>query len=389
SLNGNSLLVIEDDPKFFHTLSQLAGKYQFNCVHAGTGQDGLEIAERAKPSAIILDLGLPDIDGQKVLEKLKNGHATRNIPVHIISGRDPQTFTDSSIAGYLMKPVSISDIDKVFSTLEGAISQGIRDVLILDLDANERQKVGALLEEKNLHVGYACNAGEAEKMLSDSQWQCVIMDLHLGEITGLDFLHKMKNQLGSNMPSVVIHTSQSPSEKEHAELQEFTSAMVIKGDRAMERVIDEVSLFLHSVNKENSVPEEKSAPTGEKSLEGHKIMLVDDDLRNTFALSKVLQGLGMEIVLANNGKNALDKLEDEEGIELILMDIMMPVMDGYEATRSIRQMNCYKELPVIALTAKAMADDRARCLDAGANDYMTKPIDMAKLTEMLKVWLFR
>ncbi|WP_067517167.1 response regulator [Endozoicomonas ascidiicola] len=390
STEGNSLLVIEDDPNFFNTLNQLAGKYQFNCQHAETGRQGLELAENTRPSAIILDLGLPDMDGQEVLEKLKNGNATRNIPVHIISGRDPHLFKDASVAGYLMKPVSISDIDNVFSTLEDAIHQDISDVLILDLDDSERKKIGAILEKKQLHVGYAATADEAQKMLSDSHWQCMIMDLNLGETSGLDFLQTVKEQLGEKMPSVVIHTAQPPSASEHAQLQEYTSAMVMKGDRAMERVTDEVSLFLHTVNKDNSVTEEKPMPAGgEKSLDGRKIMLVDDDLRNTFALSKALQGLGMEVVLADNGKNALTKLEEEEGVELVLMDIMMPVMDGYEATRAIRQMPYFKDLPVIALTAKAMADDRAKCLEAGANDYMTKPVDMAKLTEMLKVWLSR
>ena len=384
------LLVIEDDPHFVAILTQLAGKHHFGCLYASTGEQGIALARQHRPSAIILDLGLPDMDGQEVLSHLKSDDATRHIPVHIVSGRDPGSVSSMGAVGYLMKPVSVTDIDKAFLTLEKAISQDIRDVLILDLDEEQRAQVGSMLEQKGLHVGYASSVADAEKELDDHRWHCLIMDLELGDIGGLEFLEKMKGKLGPDMPSVVIHTAHPVDKAEHSRLQEFTNAMVMKGDRAFERITDEVSLFLHTVNKDqvDDTPDEPVVGA-EKSLDGHKILLVDDDLRNTFALSKALQGMGLEVVLADNGKNAISKLEEEDGIELVLMDIMMPIMDGYEATSTIRQMNEFKELPVIALTAKAMAGDKAKCLEAGANDYMTKPLDMDKLTEMLKVWLLR
>lgn len=384
------LLAIEDDPHFVTILTQLAGKHRFGCLHATTGKQGIALARQHRPSAIILDLGLPDMDGQEVLAQLKADDATRHIPVHIISGRDPASVSGLGTVGYLKKPVSITDIDQAFLTLGQAISQDIRDVLILDLDEQQRSQVGSMLEQKGLHVGYASTVEEAEQGLVDHQWQCLIMDLELGNIGGLEFLEKMKARLGSEMPSVVIHTAHPVDKTEHSRLQEYTNAMVMKGDRAMERITDEVSLFLHTVNKDQVDDTPDEPVTGsEKRLDGHKILLVDDDLRNTFALSKALQGMGLEVVLADNGKNAISKLEEEDGIELVLMDIMMPIMDGYEATATIRQMNEFKELPVIALTAKAMAGDKAKCLEAGANDYMTKPLDMEKLTAMLKVWLLR
>ncbi|MBO9492717.1 response regulator [Thalassotalea sp. G20_0] len=384
------LLVIEDDPHFVTILGQLAGKHRFGCLHAETGEQGVALARQHQPSAIILDLGLPDMDGQEVLAQLKGDESTRHIPVHIVSGRDPQSVSSLGTVGYLRKPVTVTDIDQAFLTLGQAISQDIHDVLILDLDEEQRSQVGSMLEQKGLHVGYASTAEEAEKRLIDQQWHCLIMDLELGEVRGLEFLEKMTGKLGSDMPSVVIHTAHPVDKTEHSQLQEFTNAMVMKGDRALERITDEVSLFLHTVNKDqlDDTPDEPVAGS-EKRLDGHKILLVDDDLRNTFALSKALQGMGLEVVLADNGKNAISKLEEEDGIELVLMDIMMPVMDGYEATATIRQMNEFKELPVIALTAKAMAGDKAKCLEAGANDYMTKPLDMDKLTAMLKVWLLR
>ncbi|WP_257295189.1 response regulator [Endozoicomonas sp. YOMI1] len=384
------LLVIEDDPHFVAILTQLAGKHRFGCLHAATGERGIALARQHQPSAIILDLGLPDMDGQEVLAQLKGDDATRHIPVHIVSGRDPESVSSLGAVGYLRKPVRVTDIDKAFLTLGQAISQDIRDVLILDLDEEQRSQVGSMLEKKGLHVGYASTVEEAEKGLVDHQWHCLIMDLQLGEVRGLEFLEKIKGKLGSDMPSVVIHTAQPVDKTEHSRLQEFTNAMVMKGDRALERITDEVSLFLHTVNKDQVDDTPDEPVTGsEKNLEGHRILLVDDDLRNTFALSKALQGMGLEVVLADNGKNAISKLEEEDGIELVLMDIMMPIMDGYEATAAIRQKNEFKDLPVIALTAKAMADDRAKCLEAGANDYMTKPLDMDKLTAMLKVWLLR
>ena len=382
------LLMIEDDPQFVAILTQLASKQNFACLHAMTGAQGIALAKRHQPAAIILDLGLPDMDGQEVLAQLKCDELTRQIPVHIVSARDPGTAVGLGAIGYLTKPVSAADINSIFVKLEAAIESDIRDILILDPDQAEGAKVGDMLEAKGLHVGHVASTAEAERELLNHSWQCLILDLDLGHTRGLAFLQQIKAQLGARMPSVIVHTTVPPEPEEHAQLQEFTPAMVIKGDRAMERVMDEASLFLHSVNKEQVTDEpEETAP--EKSLDGHKILLVDDDLRNTFALSKALQGQGLEIVLADNGKNALDKLTQEDGIELVLMDIMMPVMDGYEATAAIRQMNEFKELPVIALTAKAMAEDRAKCLDAGANDYMTKPLDMDKLTAMLKVWLSR
>ena len=397
-----SMLLIEDDEHFTNILEQVARKHKFEFSHAGTGKEGLELAMQ-QPGAIILDLGLPDMDGQDVLKQLKASKQTQDIPVHIISGRDPEAHSQDNAVGYLVKPVTVADLDKVFMTLDTAIQEGINHVLVLDLDEEARTHAGSMLEKKGMNVAYAATPGEAKEKLLEAQWECLVMDLDLGEVAGLEFLSQLKqslgskkgskkgNKKGSKMPSIVIQTTRELSEQERLGLQEYTSAMVMKGELSSERVIDEVSLFLHSVEKKSpEVAEEKPAPvnTG-KNLDGHKILLVDDDLRNTFALSKALQSQGLEVVIADNGKSALDRLEEEQGIELVLMDVMMPVMDGYEATQKLRQMDDFKNLPVISLTAKAMSDDKAKCLEAGANDYMTKPVDMDKLVEMLKVWLFK
>ena len=392
-MSARSLLLIEDDHHFIDILKQIAKRHSFEFASAETGSEGLEMAIQAKPSAIILDLGLPDINGREVLKRLKQNPETRDIPVHIISGEDPDSALEKSSVGHLVKPVSVADLDKVFSRLDQFITDDVNRVLILDLDDEARKTTGNILSDKGVEVSYASSTEEAESLLKQSPWPCLVMDLDLGEVNGIEFLGRLKEALGKNLPSIVVQTSRELNKEEHLALQEYTSAMIMKGEMSKERVSDEVSLFLHSVEKSSSevakVTEAQSrSSSGDKDLSGHKVLLVDDDLRNTFALSKALQGIGLEVVIADNGQSALNKLEEEAGIELVLMDIMMPVMDGYEATRQIRQMDSFKDLPVISLTAKAMSDDKAKCLEAGANDYMTKPVDMDRLVEMLKVWLF-
>ena len=387
----NSLLFIEDDTHFSGILCQVAHNHHFECLHAYSGQEGLKMAREQKPKAIILDLGLPDMDGREVLEQLKNDESTRDIPVHIISGEDKNDHREAEVVGFLTKPVTVADLESVFATMTKAISAKIKHVLLLDPDSENRDNLKTLMDKKGLNIGEAETAAEALTLLAEEDWQCVVMEVDLPDATGLEFLQQLNEKKRDHMPPIVVHTCKQLSRQEYDELQKYSSTMVVKGDLASERVTDEVSLFIHSIRKNaNETAEtEKLAGIPEKSLDGHKILLVDDDLRNTFAMSKGLQALGLEIIIADNGKSALEKLEEEDGIKLVLMDIMMPVMDGYEATRAIRNMPEFKNLPVIALTAKAMSDDKAKCIEAGANDYMTKPVDLEKLVEMIKVWLFK
>ncbi|WOG27138.1 response regulator [Endozoicomonas sp. 8E] len=387
---GKNILIIEDDEHFSDIVKQLSGSHGYQCLVEASGKEGIQTAIKEQPIAIILDLGLPDMDGEEVLRQLQKDDVTKDIPVHIVSGRDPDESDRQGAVGYLVKPVSIDDLETVFSTLETALSEDIQHALLLDSDAESRSHLAKMLTEKGMNIAVASSAEEAEKSMSENQWQCLVMDVDLPDSSGLAFLQKLQEKMGDNMPSIVIHTDKELTTEDQKELQKYTRALVMKGDYASERVMDEVSLFIHSVEK--SAPAELKSAAGtlnNKSLKGHKILLVDDDLRNTFALSKGLQGLGLEVVIADNGQNALDKLDEEDGIELVLMDIMMPVMDGYEAMTRMREIDRLKNMPVIALTAKAMSDDKAKCIEAGANDYMTKPVNIDKLTEMMKVWLFK
>ncbi|WP_263080618.1 response regulator [Endozoicomonas sp. Mp262] len=384
------LLLIEDDPNFVDILKRIAEKHSFQYIHADIGTSGLQLAQAVRPDAIILDLGLPDMDGQDVLTELKSRDSTKNIPVHIISGRDPASATMDEAIGYLFKPVSMGELNRAFVKLSNMLQGDLNRVLILDSDKQARDHLGSILTNKGIDVALAATAREAESLIYDNPWQCLVMDCDLEDSSGIEFLKKTREHLGERMPFVIVHTAREMTEAEHNEFQMYTNTMVLKGDSASEdRVLDEVSLFLHSVEKVSSAGEKDNlvTPVSEKTLEGHKVLLVDDDLRNTFTLSKALQGMGMDVVIADNGKVALEKLDDEGDVELVLMDIMMPVMDGFEATRALRNHKSYKDLPVIVLTAKSTAEDRSNCINAGANDYMTKPVDMDKLVAMLKVWL--
>ena len=387
--SAKTFLIIEDDPQFSGIVSRLSKSNGYECLVAETGKQGLALAIERQPEAIILDLGLPDMDGSQVLAQLKEHPATKDIPVHIVSGRDPEESNIKDAVGYLVKPVSVDDLNVVFDTFEQLPVDQIKSALLLDSDVDSRTHLARLLEQKGITVAQVGTAAEAEQSLADNEWQCLIMDVELPDCSGLKFLERTHQKMSDTMPFVVIHTDKQLSKEDHERYSQFTRALVMKGEHASDRVMDEVSLFIHSLKKGKAEPfVEETVITG-KSLEGHKVLLVDDDLRNTFALSKGLQAAGLEVVIADNGQRALDKLEEEEGIELVLMDIMMPVMDGYEAMTQMRTMDEFKNLPVIALTAKAMSDDKAKCIDAGANDYMTKPVDLDKLLEMMKVWLFK
>ena len=394
SRDDRVLLVIEDDRRFGDILAKSARKQGYRFLYAETGKAGLMLARHYRPDAIVLDLGLPDIDGQDVLHELKSDESTATIPVHIVSGRDPDGVNNSGSLSYMVKPVSGEQLNKLFLTLQHIKDGEIRKVLVVDGDDESGAAMARLLGKKKAKVCHVKTIKAALKTFKTKNWQCLVVDVDLPDGSGLDLLRQLEGIEEKDLPPVIVHAGRELGEEEHKALQQYTHSMIMKGENSDERMTDEVSLFMHSVQKSDKKPEPAAANvpvTGdsEQTLKGKKILLVDDDLRNTFALSKALQGQGLEVIIADNGKMALEKLEEVSGIDLVLMDIMMPVMDGYEATRKMRESKAWKDLPVIALTAKAMADDRAKCIDAGANDYLTKPVDMSKLTTMMKLWLYR
>ena len=388
-----SVLVIEDDPAFARILVDLSRGKGYRGLIALRGGEGLELAEKYQPSAIILDLGLPDISGRQVLEQLKRNIKTRHIPVHVLSAEDKSNeVMQMGAVGFLTKPVSGEDVDALLTKLESLLQDKIKRVLLIEDDGHNRLAVTRLIANKDVEICAVGTGLEAHEKLLTEAYDCVILDLSLPDISGFELLNRLTQDEHVSLPPVVVYTGRELTSDEYKELSEYTSSIVIKGASSPERLLDETTLFLHSV--ESSLPNEQRniiqmLHSPEQLLKGRKVLLVDDDLRNTYALSKVLREHGLVVSMADNGELALQKLEQEQGIELVLMDIMMPVMDGYEAMRKIRQQAKFNKLPMIALTAKAMPEDRAKSIEAGANDYCTKPVDVDRLMSMMRVWLFK
>ncbi|MDQ0915929.1 response regulator [Paenibacillus sp. V4I5] len=387
------ILIVEDDPTFAKILMDMSYKKGFKCLAAGDGFSALQLAKQHIPSAILLDLGLPDMDGLKVLDHLKYHNETRHIPVHIISGREKSSDSlQRGAIGYLSKPIQAEDIEAVFNKIEHKLQERIQQVLVVEDDLNNQKAIHELLKHKKVDIHSVSTGKDGLQLMRSQPFDCVILDLTLPDMTGFELLQQLVVDSEGSIPPIIINTGKELTQEEYKELNHFTDSIVIKGANSPDRLLDEVSLFLHSVHK--SLPQAhkemiRMVRDSDESLKGRKILLVDDDLRNTFALSKVLRKHGLDVVMADNGKLALDKLESESGIELVIMDIMMPVMDGYEAIGHIRTMPKFQSLPIIALTAKAMTGDREKCIERGANDYMTKPVDTDKLLSLIRVWLLR
>ena len=389
------LLIIEDDAAFAATLMKIARKRSYKCLAAGDGKTGLVLAVEEPVTAILLDLKLPDIDGIHVLDQLKHDLRTRHIPVHIISGREEGTTVPmrKGAMGYLTKPVAKEAIDGALIKIESLLQSEVKQLLVVEDDQKTQIAVQSLLRTKDIHITIAGNGTAALKELASTRFDCVILDLQLPDMNGFEWLERMESAAGGNeTPPVIIYTARELTEEENYRLSRYTGSIIIKGAKSPERLLDEVTLFLHSVESTLSSDQQeivRMQHNPDQVLQGRTLLLVDDDLRNTFALSKLLRKHDMNIVIADNGQMALEKLKENRTIELIIMDIMMPVMDGYEAMRAIRSQRSLREVPIIALTARAMPEEQQKCMAAGANDYLTKPVDIERLLTLLRVMLFQ
>ncbi|MDP1726056.1 MAG: DUF705 domain-containing protein [Bacteroidota bacterium] len=385
------VLIIEDDLKFASILLKQANKKGFKCLSASTGEDGLILAAKYKPQAIILDMDLPGINGQRVLHELKTDPSVRHIPVHIISANDRtlEPIKEGAVE-YLIKPVNKKDLEETFNRIESFVSRKIKNLLIVEDNANSRKAMQILIGNGDVKCFEAASGKEAMSLYKQNHIDCIILDIGLPDISGFDLIHKLKEVKDDHIPPIIVYTGKELSKEENNELQKYAESIIIKGVKSEERLLDETALFLHRTI--SNLPKSKqmminSLYDKEILFHGKKILLVDDDSRNVFALSQVLIERRMEIIKAENGKIALEMLDAHPDIDLVLMDIMMPEMDGYEAMKRIRSQIKYRNLPVIALTAKAMKDDKQKCIDAGANDYITKPIDVDRMLSLMRVWL--
>ncbi len=387
-----SLLIIEDDAIFAQVICQMARDKGYQALIAADGNSGILLAKEYQPKAIILDLGLPDLDGMNVLEKLKNDADTKHIPVHIVSATKESSLPLLKGAiGFLSKPATQKNLTKVFDQFEKIIQGQVKKLLIIDDDKISRDNIKKLLTPQGIEIITAATGENAYQIMCTEAFDCIILDLGLPDMSGFDLMTKIDQEESIAKVPVIVYTARDLTEEENDILYRHARTVVVKGVDSNERLLDEVSLFMHSMN--TTLPNEqqnmiKMIHDSNETLQDKKILLVDDDMRNTFALSGLLQKIGMQVVMAANGQQALDKLDGEE-FDMVLMDIMMPVMDGYEATREIKKQPRFKDLPIIALTAKAMPEDRQICLEAGANDYLAKPINQEQLLSLMRVWLFK
>ncbi|MFV8361050.1 response regulator [Flavobacterium sp. LS1P3] len=385
------VLIIEDDQNFAAILLKQANKKGFKCLSASSGEDGLLLAVKYKPQAIILDMGLPGIKGKQVLHELKENPSVRHIPVHIISANDRslEPIREGAVE-YLMKPISKDGLEEAFIRIENFVNRKIKNLLIIEDSENSRKAMKILIGNGDVECYEAETGKEALELFEHNHIDCIILDIGLPDMTGFELIQKLGDVKAHNLPPIIVYTGKELTKEENNLLHKYAESIIIKGIKSEERLLDETALFLHRTI--SNLPKSKQMMINnlhdkEAIFHSKKILLVDDDMRNVFALSKILQERGMEVIKSEDGKNALNKLDVHTDIDLVLMDIMMPEMDGYEAMKRIRSQIKFRNLPIIALTAKAMKDDKQKCIDAGANDYITKPIDVERLLSLMRVWL--
>ncbi len=388
---GRLILAVEDDPRFAAVLADLADELGFDCVIAPTGAEGLALAQELQPSGILLDVGLPDQSGLTVLERLKRDPATRHLPVHMMSAHErTQTALELGAVGFVLKPATREHLVDAINRLQERLQREMRRVLIVEDDVPLRNNLVLLLKGEHVGITAVGSIADALRHLEASTFDCMVMDLQLSDGSGYELLEKMAAGEQYAFPPVVVYTGRTLSRDEEQRLRRYSKSIIVKGARSPERLLDEVTLFLHSV--ESSLPPEQQrllvqGRQRDAVLDGRRILLVEDDVRNIFALTSVFEPLGARLEIARNGREAIEKLEQVSAIDLVLMDIMMPEMDGMTAMRLIRERPHWATLPIIALTAKAMPEDRTHCLEAGANDYVAKPIDIDKLVSLCRVWM--
>jgi CheY-like chemotaxis protein/signal transduction histidine kinase len=390
--SDQTILVIDDDPHFAQMLRELVHERGFKCLLSDSGERGIQDALEFLPDGIVLDLGLPGISGMEVLEKLKSDPHTRPIPVHVISGSDySRNALYLGAIGYLMKPVSLSDVQIALQRIENLSEKAVKNILIVEDDSIQLHAITQLIQgSDSVHITGVTSGRKALEELRRQTFDCMVLDLKLLDMTGLELLETMSREEGLGHPPVIVYTGQRLSRDEEQRIRRYAEAIVVKGARSMERLLDETTLFLHRIEDNLPVKSQallKEARLLERSFADARILLVDDDMRNLFALVHVLEDRGATVITARNGQEALDVLDKDLSINIVLMDVMMPVMDGLEAMQRIRQNILLKQLPIIALTAKAMKGDQEKCLAAGANDYLAKPVDMERLVSLIRVWL--
>jgi CheY-like chemotaxis protein/two-component sensor histidine kinase len=388
-----ALLIVEDDLGFAMIILDTARKAGFKGVVATTGAQAMELARAVKPDAITLDLRLPDIDGWVLLDRLKHDPTTRHIPVHVVSGLDAERRSlQSGALGFFHKPVTEEALHQGLQGIQAFVDKRVKQLLVVEDDPVQSQAISDLIADSDVETTTVSSGEIALRTLNEKPFDCVVLDLRLPGMSGFELIEQIKADPQHKRLPVIVYTGRDLTDEDRARLHGLAQTVIVKDVTTMERLLDETALFLHRV--EANLAERKRRvlrrlAKHDPQLAERSVLVVDDDVRNIFALTSLLEGHRMNVLYAENGKRALAKLEEHPDVDIVLMDIMMPEMDGYEAVRRIREQKKWKELPVIALTAKAMKGDREKCLEAGASDYITKPVDSDQLLSLLRVWLYQ
>jgi HAMP domain-containing protein/CheY-like chemotaxis protein/signal transduction histidine kinase len=387
------LLIVEDDPHYARVLITLARERGFKVLYARTGSEALSLARSYPLSAVSLDVFLPDMLGWTVLSQLKRNSETRHIPVQIVTIEDERQYgLERGAFAFITKTVTTEELEAAFDRLRNFTASRIRKLLVIEDDPAEQLSVTELLAHGDVEITTVGTGAEALAAMRTDDFDCAVLDLRLPDMSGFELLAAVQLDEKLGRTPIIVFTGRELSEGEEAELRKNAKSIVLKGVRSPERLLDETALFLHRVIAD--LPPQKqhmieALHQSDAPLTGRKVLVVDDDIRNIFALNSLLERHSMEVITATNGQDAIKLVENTDDLSLVLMDVMMPEMDGYEIMRRIRTQQQFRTLPIIALTAKAMKGDREKCLEAGASDYVAKPVNTEQLLSLVRMWLHR
>jgi CheY-like chemotaxis protein len=387
------LLVVEDDPHYGRVLLNLARDRGFKVLVAKTGADALSLASKYKPTAVSLDVFLPDMLGWTVLNQLKRNPDTRHIPVQILTIEDERQYgLERGAFSFMTKTVTTDSLEEAFDRLKNFTDGHPRQLLVVEDDPAEQMSVAELLGHTDVEITTAVTGAEALEKLRTGSFDCVVLDLKLPDMSGFELLAEVQKEPKLRETPIIVFTGRELSDMEEGELRKKAKSIVLKGVRSPERLLDETALFLHRVISDLPPAKQlmiENLHESDEPLKGRKVLVVDDDIRNIFALNSLLERHNMQVITATNGQEAINLVESTDDLSLVLMDVMMPEMDGYETMRRIRSKQQFRLLPIIALTAKAMKGDREKCLEAGASDYVAKPVNTDQLLSLVRMWLHR
>jgi hypothetical protein len=369
----------------------LAREQGFKALVATRGNVGLAMAQQFKPTAIMLDLRLPILDGWTVLDRLKHDVATRHIPVYIMSVEEGlQRCLRQGAIACLQKPISSDVLLNALARIREFVDRPVKALLIVEDNELQRQSMAELIGNGDVDITTVGTGAEALEALSSGRFDCVVLDLVLPDVDGFELIEQIKQSPELGYLPIVIYTGTELTPSEEIQLRRISDTIIIKDARSPEQLLDETALFLHRIQANLPAPQQQMLEQMQQSdpvLVGKKVLIVDDDVRNIFALTSLLERHSMQVLYAENGQDGIITLQTHSDTDLVLMDVMMPEMDGYQTTQAIRQIAQFASLPIIALTAKAMKGDREKCLEAGASDYITKPVDTVHLLSLIRVWL--